>query len=216
VSDVDASPDAGGTTYPPEPWHLAGLGHLTTWRVDAARLPALPTGVRPATARGRALAVTAFVDYRDSGPAAGMMAYHELLAALVVRHGRGLALSITDIVVDSEVSRAGGRGLWGIPKELARFDGLSATDSSGPMASATFLPLRVLGAAAVPLPTLGSSVLQTLHGSTVATSIRAAGRVRLARATWTFPSSGPLAWLRGARPVVSATAAPFRLTFGSG
>lgn len=197
--------------HPPEPWDLAGSGVITTWRVDAAKLPALPAAVRPVTVRGRALVATAFVDYGDGG----MMTYHELLAAVVVRHGRGLALSITDIWVDSPTSLAGGRALWGIPKELADFDGLTASDERGPIAFATFLPPRRIPVPLVPLPRLPSAVVQTLDGRVVASPIRAGGAVRLSRADWTFPPSHRLGWLRGARPVLSISAERFSMRFGS-
>jgi len=202
--------------YPPEPWHLAGAGQITTWRVPEASLPGLPDGVRPVAVRGQAVVVTAFVDYRDEPPHGGQMAYHELLAAVVVRHGRGVALSITDIWVDDETSLAGGRGLWGIPKDLARFEvstsAGSATDDAGPIAFATFLPR---GLPAVPLPRLPSTVVQTLDGRTVASPIRAGGPVRAARSDWTFPGSGPLGWMRAGRPLASVLAPRFAMSFGS-
>ncbi|GAB2883181.1 acetoacetate decarboxylase family protein [Nocardioides pacificus] len=203
--------------YPPEPWDLAGAGQITVWRVPADRLPVLPTGVRPLSVRGRALVTTAFVSYSE----AGQMAYDELLAAVVVRHGRGVALSITDIWVDSPASRAGGRELWGIPKEMASFRttgddariGRTATlaAEAPPVASATFTPRR---APAVPLPALPGRVVQILEGATVASRIRASGRTRPARASWTFSADGPLAWLRDARPVTSVVASDFAMSFG--
>ncbi|WP_308431733.1 acetoacetate decarboxylase family protein [Amycolatopsis acidiphila] len=65
--------------------------------------------MRPVTVLGRAVVATAFVDYLPGG----LLPYHELLAAVVVRRGRRLGLTITDIWVDSPASRAGGRELWG-------------------------------------------------------------------------------------------------------
>jgi hypothetical protein len=215
VSDVtpDHAPD-----YPPQPWDLAGTGHLSTWRVPVTSLPQLPVGVRPVAVRGTAVVATAFVDYSSSG----LMAYHELLAAVVVRHGRGVALSITDIWVDSPTSMRGGRGLWGIPKDLASFAGLAASlpgspgrPAGGPpeaIASASFTPGRL---PSLRLPALPSSVVQTLGGRTVASPIRASGRVRTARSSWTFDPAGRLAWLASARPVTSVVAEGFRMRFGA-
>ncbi|MGW4115932.1 acetoacetate decarboxylase family protein [Actinosynnema sp. NPDC004786] len=120
--------------YPPEPWRLNGRGCVAVWLVRATELPPLPA--RPVTLVGRAVVGTAFVDYRPPG-----MAYHEVLAAVLVRRGPRVGVSITHIWVDSEASRAGGRELWGIPKERAAFewdgDGLtaSARDGRGPIAS---------------------------------------------------------------------------------
>ncbi len=198
-------------THPPQPWDLAGSAHLTVWRTVAATVPALPEGVQLATVGRRGIVVTAFVDYSEDGD----MAYHELLAAALVRHGRGLALSITDIWVDSEVSRQGGRALWGIPKDLARFDGLTASSPDGPIASATFRPLRNVPSPALPVPRLTSAVVQTLEGRTVASPVRAGGTVRIAGSEWTFPGAGPLGWLHTATPVASLVAERFAMRFGS-
>lgn len=195
--------------YPPEPWDLAGVGHLTTWSVPAAALPPLPFSATPVTLRGRAVVSTAFVRYSE----AGSMAYDELLAAVVVRHGRRVGLSITDIWVDSETSMHGGRGLWGIPKDLADFTGLAASVEGVPIASATFAPRRMPG---LPLPfPLRGSVVQTLRERTVASPIRASGRLRPATATWDLAPDGPLAWLRAGRQLTSMVAEDFRMRFGS-
>lgn len=202
------------SSYPPEPWDLAGSGEITLWRLPADRVPPLPTGARPLVLGGRALATTAFVDYAPTG----LMAYHELLAAVVVRHGRGLALSITDIWVDSPASRDGGRGLWGIPKDLADFPGGVRTGTSTAVvdgrevARASYRTSR-MPAVALPVPLVGR-VVQTLAGETVATRVRAGGRVRRASATWTLPADGPLRWLADARPLVHVRAEKFALTFG--
>jgi hypothetical protein len=197
-------------SYPPAPWHLEGTAALSTWGVAADRVPPLPRGVRAATTRGRALAVTVFVDYGEGG----MMSYRELLAGVLVRRGRGVALSITDIWVDSEASLAGGRALWGIPKELAEFRGLSALDERGPLAFATFLPLRRLPTPRLPVPSLPSHVVQTRDGEVVASPIRASGTLRPAHADWTFPAANRLAWLRGSRRLASASVDGFSMTFG--
>lgn len=194
--------------YPPEPWDLGGRGRITLWRVPVAALPGLPSGVRPLAVAGRALVATAFVEYDDSG----LLGYRELLAAPLVRHRRAVGLSITDIWVDSAASRAGGRELWGIPKELATFDGLACADPAGAIAAATFRPRRL---PALPLPwPMPTRCVQTLGGRTVHTRLRAAGRVRAASASWELAPEGPLGWLRAGRPVASVSADSFRLTFG--
>ena len=196
------------TAYPPAPWELRGTGSITTWRVPVTALPDLPDGVRPA-GRRTALVATAFVRYDERG----LLAYDELLAAVVVRHGRGLALSITDIWVDSEVSVAGGRGLWGIPKDLATFGERYAETPDGPIAAARFTPRR---APSLPLPLpLRGSVVQTLDGATVASPIRAGGSVRPATAHWDLDAGGPLAWLRAGTPLTSLLARDFTMRFGS-
>lgn len=229
ASSANPSADATGVWYPPEPWHLSGRGALSTWLVTTDRLPALPPGTRPVAVRGRALAVSAFVAYDE----AGLLPYRELLAGVFIRHGRGpglrLGLTITGIWVDSEASLAGGRALWAIPKELARFTGGTSggrTDESarvltgpgpGPAATARFGPARVLGRRlpAVPLPfALPGRVVQAEEGATVTSRVRASGRVRPAAASWDFPLGGALGWLAGARPVRHLLAEEFTMRFG--
>jgi hypothetical protein len=197
------------TSYPPEPWDLTGLGHVTLWRLPVAKLPALPFSARPLAVRGTALVATAFVTYDDRG----LMAYDELLAGVFVRFGRRVGLSITDIWVDSETSMHGGRELWGIPKELATFGALTASTSAGAIASATFSPRQ---GRSLPVPRLlRGSTVQTLAGRTIASPIRTGGRVRPAGATWSLDADGPLAWLRTGRPVTSVVAEDFSMRFGS-
>lgn len=202
------------TTYPPEPWDLRGNGAITVWHVDHDRLPILPKGTRPLTVAGRAVVATAFVRYDERG----LMGYHELLAAVVVRHGLRPALSITDIWVDSEVSKAGGRGLWGIPKQMATFDvGYRSWSAETPEGVAATAEVEPTGGPDLRLPiTVPGRVVQTLDGRTVASRIRAGGRVRRARATWDVPADGPLGWLAGASPAVHVLAPDFAMAFGSG
>ena len=58
--------------------------------------------------------VAAFVSYEPGSP----LTYSELLIARVLDRRQ---VEITDIWVDSVVSRDGGRALWAIPKELYDF-----------------------------------------------------------------------------------------------
>jgi len=67
---------------------------------------------------GKTLAVLYCASYES--PSA--LCYHELVVApaLVAAGGR-IGFWISQIYVDDPVSRAGGRGIWGLPKELATF-----------------------------------------------------------------------------------------------
>ncbi|WP_166140603.1 acetoacetate decarboxylase family protein [Nocardioides ochotonae] len=209
--------------YPPEPWDLTGTGLISLWRVPVDAVPTLPAGARALTLRGQALATTMLVRYDERGA----MAYRELLGGLLVRHGRGVALSITDIWVDSEASMAGGRALWGVPKQLAAFDpdgsdGTGDPDgtatgtahtATGPVATGHLLARRG-PAVRLPFP-LRARIVQTRDGHTLASPIRAGGRLRLARAEWSFDATGPLAWLRAGRMVTSIQAEEFAMRFGA-
>ncbi|MFD7653743.1 acetoacetate decarboxylase family protein [Actinosynnema sp. NPDC059797] len=189
-------------TYPPEPWVLHGDAYASLWLADAARLP--PTPVRPLTVRGRAVVGTAFVDYRPPG-----LTYHELAVAVLVRRGWRLGVSVTQIWVDSPVSRAGGRELWGIPKELATFDSpTSAHDGRGPIARLATSPARP-----GPRLPLAASTWQVLGAALARTPLRATARVAPLRAAWQVNPAGPLNWLP-ARPLLSVALKALRLRFG--
>ncbi|MFJ6671677.1 acetoacetate decarboxylase family protein [Actinosynnema sp. NPDC091369] len=194
-------------SYPPEPWELHGRACVSVWLVRASALPPLP--VRPVTVFGRAVVGTAFVDYRPPG-----MAYHEVLAAVLVRRGARFGVSITRIWVDSPESRAGGRELWGIPKELAEFEwgddlAASARDEHGPVAAVRARSPRF----GVRLPVAGST-WQAFGDGVARTPLRAAGRVSPVRATWRVDPSGPLAWLLPHRPLLGLAVRDLWMRFG--
>lgn len=194
-------------SYPPEPWELHGRACVSVWLVRANALPPLP--VPPVTVFGRAVVGTAFVAYRPPG-----MAYHEVLAAVLVRRGLRFGVSITRIWVDSPESRAGGRELWGIPKDLAEFEwggdlAASARDEHGPIASVRARSPRF----GVRLPVAGST-WQAFGDGVARTPLRATGRVTPVRVNWHVDPSGPLAWLLPHRPLLGLAVRDLRLRFG--
>ncbi|OZM72331.1 acetoacetate decarboxylase [Amycolatopsis antarctica] len=200
--------------YPPQPWHLAGEARVSLWRIPAARLPRIPPGVTPARVAGRAVAGTAWIDYQPSG----QLAYRELLAAVMVHNGPRLSVCITEIWVDSEVSRAGGRALWAIPKDLATMEfGPDRTftavgsESGDWIATAGFTmgprsPLRLPSA---------FRVSQAAPEGVRHSPVTATGRPATARAAWRFNPDGPLGYLAGHRPVLSLALSGFDMRFGA-
>ncbi|MFI8293432.1 acetoacetate decarboxylase family protein [Streptomyces sp. NPDC085614] len=200
-------------TYPPEPWHLAGQMFLSLWVVPRRRLPVLPDAVKPLTVAGRAVIGGAWVVYeRDS-----VLHYNELLTAVLVRDGLRPRVTITDIWVDSEQSRDGGRRLWGIPKDMARFDitrGARITFAASertPLASAAFhvrhrLPGRWPAS---------YQVCQDLDGRLKTSPVRSRSTLRLARGGWEIPARSAVP-LPARPPTVSLALEDFTLTFGAG
>ncbi|MGV9704735.1 acetoacetate decarboxylase family protein [Streptomyces sp. NPDC003483] len=201
------------TGYPREPWRLAGQMYLSVWLVTRHALPQVPHGTRPVTVAGRGVVGAAWVVYENDS----VLSYNELLRAVLVRVGTRPRVCITDIWVDSEISMAGGRELWGIPKEMATFrldraDGLRASAGSGdgPVAGAAFRPGRGLPGR---WP-LSYRVAQTLSGRLKTSPVRSRAGLSLARADWTVADSGPLRALGLSRPVLSLQLSDFRIRFG--
>lgn len=205
--------------YPPQPWHLGGRLSLTLWRLPVAALPepfraAVPDGARPLAARGHTLVGTAFVRYHPGG----VLSYDELLAAVPVRDGRGIAITIPAIWVDSTPSLAGGRRLWGIPKEHAAFDRtegpdgvrVSATAAGAPIAAASFGPGRTLPGRW----TVRQRYAQHLDGRAHRSRSIGSSRLALGTARWEFAPDGPLGFLHGRRPWRSLEQHDLTIAFG--
>jgi len=197
--------------YPAAPWRLRGQMWGTLFAVAGA--PGRPRGAYAA----------AFVSYEPGSP----LTYSELLVA---RHLGGTRVQVTDIWVDSPASRAGGRELWAIPKELADF-GLD-TRHTGPLSRAEWsarVPTGSVGRRAVAsarftdvsragvrLPLRGGTRQPPLVPGerTAEAPIRGSAKVLPGRGHWEFEADGPLAWLRGARQLGSFRLCDFRLSFG--
>ncbi|MGW0364664.1 acetoacetate decarboxylase family protein [Streptomyces sp. NPDC002990] len=201
-------------TYPPEPWHLAGQMYLSLWLVPRRALPPLPKGVRPLTLAGRAVMGAAWVLYENDS----VLRYNEVLSAVLVRDGLRPRVTITDIWVDSPASMAGGRELWGIPKELAAFDitrdkdfQASARTDATAVCAASFRPrIRLPGRWPV-----AYRVTQQRGGQLRTSPVRSRSAVGLARANWRIPSGSPLRLPVGGPPLLSVALHDFSLTFGS-
>ena len=177
-------------------------------------MPLPPPDVVPLTLFGRVVVVSAFVDYRPPG----VLAYHEVMAAVLVRRKVRFGLSILDILVDDSTSQRGARAMWGIPKLLAGFTfstephlDATAHEDGDVIASATearrssrAFPAR-----------LTTSVWQTLHGTTHRTELRTSARVSLTRLRWRITPDSELGWLQAARPRLHLAVSTLHMRFGS-
>ena len=204
--------------YPPQPWDLQGQMTVLLWRVPAEVVePRLARGVALVQHRGVTLIATAWVDY---GPGS-VLRYHELLVAAPVLQGRRPGVCVIDIWVDSQASLAGGRALWGIPKELATFgafDGhtfaMTLEGRDRPVAEATWTPGRRLpGRWATrygSVPSMGD----TLDGDLRRSRVRSTAALELGTASMSVDPDGPLAYLSGRTPVRVVRLRDFALLFG--
>ncbi|MFE5206944.1 acetoacetate decarboxylase family protein [Streptomyces sp. NPDC056600] len=209
--------------FPPEPWDLRGRMHIGLRRVRPSRLPKwpLPEGVRPLDVGGRRLLLTFCVDYSPEGT----LAYRELLVALAVRQGRRIGCTAVAVWVDSEQSKAGGRTLWGIPKEIGHF---TWEPGAGPPGTehvtlrapgtgevrAAFRPGRTLPRRLpVRLP-IRTRLLQEVDGEVLAVPAHLTGRPAPARTSFRPDPAGELAFLGEGRPLLAFTLEDFRFRVG--
>lgn len=200
------------SAYPPAPWHLHGSMWLSLFQLGRGVDAQHPAGLYAA----------ALVDYREPSP----LAYRELLVARAVRSGRGgLAATVTDIWVDSPASRAGGRELWAIPKELADLDQAvrsgrastrtrwSVSRDGRPVADAELSDLSPL-APRLPYALHLAQPGVPEHPEAACVGLRGSAKVLPCRARWRIAADGPVAFLRQGRQLGSLRLSDFRLTFG--
>lgn len=201
--------------YPPAPWELRGNAHLHLLVVRAARLPAVPDGFDPIVLGGYGFVVAGWVDY-EGGTVDG---YRELLAAVVGRWNGRPTATVTHMWVDSDVSRRGGRELWGYPKEMAEFDvaidpegTAAARDARGEIASGSF---RAWFTSAWRVPSRrGTITVQPLGGEAVAIRGETTGHPSLGTGEFRASPDGPLGWLAGAKRIASFGVRDFETKFG--
>ncbi|MFJ2923769.1 acetoacetate decarboxylase family protein [Streptomyces massasporeus] len=192
---------------------------VSLWRVPADDLPSwpLPAGVRPWVVRRRAILVTFWVDYRPGG----VLAYREFLIALAVRHGHRLAGSTVAAWVDDDAALAGGRALWGIPKEQGVFTLRADSRSIRAELTADGIPaVRFTYQDVLRLPLRLSArahLIQQLPDGTVCrVPMRISGRPALGRGrVGTGPEAPLLSVLARRQPVLSLAVRDFRSIVGS-
>ena len=124
---------AATVTPPPTPWIMRGRMFMGLFRVKSGTAAALPAGLTPLLAGHRVVAVVRYLE--------GTLSYDELIIGRIARRGRKVALFIDHIWVNSRESVAGGRRIWGLPKELADFswqgDTVAVRDDLGAVATFT-------------------------------------------------------------------------------
>lgn len=108
--------------FPAPPWRLKGEAFLQLQLIDLARARAwVPPelGLIPVLP-GKTLGGLYYASYTLGST----LQYHELIVvAGLVRHRLSLGGWVSHIYVDSPESVAGGREIWSLPKEPARFSG---------------------------------------------------------------------------------------------
>ena len=106
--------------YPAAPWINKGYALLALRLVDVARARAfVPPALRVVSVLpGKTLGVVYFANY---GPGSTLSYLELIVASGLVRYGSRTGFWIQHIYVDSAEALAGGREIWGLPKEMAEF-----------------------------------------------------------------------------------------------
>lgn len=106
--------------YPPPPWQLKGHALITLQWVDIEQVRSqIPEELELVSIwPGKTLGVVYLSSYRLGS----VMEYNELIVACgPVKYAGKLGSWISHIYVDNPNSVAGGREIWGLPKEMAEF-----------------------------------------------------------------------------------------------
>lgn len=107
-------------TYPQAPWTLQGFTLVTLQPIDIAQVRSLvpPELEIISVWPGKTVGGVYVASYSSSS----VLAYNELIVvAALTRYAGRFGTWISHIYVDNPDSVAGGREIWGLPKELAQF-----------------------------------------------------------------------------------------------
>ncbi|MDX2240524.1 MAG: acetoacetate decarboxylase family protein [Leptolyngbyaceae cyanobacterium bins.302] len=109
-------------TYPPAPWLIQGYGFLNLHLLDIERSrPLIPAEFSMIPVFPGKTAGGIFVTCYDGSDS--VMQYSELIVVSgLVAHAGKIGFWVSHIYVDNPNSVAGGRDIWGLPKELAQFE----------------------------------------------------------------------------------------------
>jgi hypothetical protein len=107
-------------TYPPAPWTLQGYAIQSLQLIDIERVrPFIPKEFEIISVFPGKTVGGVYLSYYGSG---SVLEYSELIvAAGMVRYSGKIGGWVSHIYVDNADSVAGGREIWGLPKELAEF-----------------------------------------------------------------------------------------------
>lgn len=199
--------------YPQAPWTLQGSAVATLHLIDIERVRSLIPkeldiiSVFP----GKTLGGVYLSNY-GSGSA---LEYSELIVIAAAVSHSGIGGWISHIYVDNPDSVAGGREIWGLPKELAEFtwgkSSVSVRQGDRPLCTLNYNPLFSIGWK----PRLSASSFSSKNSDLLIFPAEVEARFGLVNSQLAIPTTSPFANLALSQPWLSFSAEQMRLTVGA-
>lgn len=202
--------------YPPAPWTLQGYAIQTLQLVDIQRVrPLIPPELEIVSVwPGKTLGGVYVSSYRSGS----VLQYNELIVnSAIVRYAGRIGGWVSHIYVDNADSVAGGREIWGLPKEMAEF-----TWENGASASVTVRQgNRQLCSLAYSKPSLAwhlplsGTVFSTLGSNILLFKGEFSSRAGLVSGKLAVPAESPFASLDCCQPLLTVYCDDLRLVAGA-
>ena len=178
--------------YPPAPWRLTGRAYVNLQLVPTREVHDVPSSVQVVQVLPRRTLGGLYLARYDTE---STLTYSELIVfSALVRRGRRFGGWVSHIYVDAVESVAGGREIWGLPKDFASFEwGERVTVRSGgieilcaAIADSGFrIPIKA------PLPAFGIR-----NGTLMHFTGKCRGKVGASRTRFEIPPESPFSSLR--------------------
>jgi acetoacetate decarboxylase len=204
-------------SYPPSPWYLQGKAILTVNLLDIATARSFvpPELEIVAILPGKTLGGVYLSTY-ESG---SVLEYNELIVTCGLTRYQGQTSSwISHIYVDNATSVAGGREIWGLPKEMADFSWTNnnVTVSQGDRELCSLKYQRNwLNLATWWKPQFSAGSFGGLNTDLLQFNNQFAAEISLLSSNLTIPTSSPFASLQLGQPWLTINMDQLNLTAGS-
>lgn len=182
-------------SYPAPPWKIQGYGFFNLHLLDVERVRSfIPSQFQIiSTFPGKTIGGVYIASYQ----AGSSLLYNELIVVSgLVTYPNHIGAWISHIYVDNPDSVAGGREIWGLPKELAQFVWNFSNQSSVKVMQGDRVLCelsRQWQGLSLPLPPLTAPVLTTLESIPAQFQAKSQLQVQLIGATLQVPSTSPFA-----------------------
>lgn len=198
------------TSYPQPPWTLQGYAVATLHLIEIDRVRSLiPQELDIISVLPGKTVGGVYLSHYGSG---SVLEYSELIVvAAAVTHSGKIGGWVSHIYVDNPNSVAGGREIWGLPKEFADFswgeNSVSVQQSNSTLCTLSYNSLFSLGLK----PRLGTSSFSSKNSDLLSFAFEVEAQFGLANAQLTVPTTSPFANLITGQPWLAISATQMQL-----